>query len=36
VSPEKADAILKFIRSQKHDAWVIGEVTKGTGEARVE
>ncbi len=36
VAADKADAVLKFIRSQKHKAWIIGEVTKGTGEARVE
>ncbi len=36
VSPEKTDAILKFIRAQKHKAWWIGEVVKGKGEARVE
>ena len=36
VSAEKAEAALKFIRSQKHRAWVIGEVVKGRGEARVE
>ncbi|MBI3878090.1 MAG: phosphoribosylformylglycinamidine cyclo-ligase [Verrucomicrobia bacterium] len=35
VSADKADAILKFIRAAKHDAWLIGEVVKGTGEARV-
>jgi phosphoribosylformylglycinamidine cyclo-ligase len=35
VSREKADAVLKFIRAQKHDAWRIGEVVKGKGEARV-
>jgi phosphoribosylformylglycinamidine cyclo-ligase len=35
VSAEKADAILKFIRAQKHKAWLIGEVVKGKGEARV-
>jgi phosphoribosylformylglycinamidine cyclo-ligase len=35
VSADKADAILKFIRAQKHDAWLIGEVVKGKGEARV-
>jgi hypothetical protein len=27
---------LKFIQSQKHKAWIIGEVVKGKGEARVE
>jgi phosphoribosylformylglycinamidine cyclo-ligase len=35
VSPARADAALKFIRGQKHEAWLIGEVVKGTGEARV-
>ncbi len=36
VSAKKAEAVLKFIRAQKHDAWRIGEVVKGRGEARVE
>ena len=36
VAAEKAEAVLKFIRSQKHKAWLIGEVVKGRGEARVE
>jgi phosphoribosylformylglycinamidine cyclo-ligase len=35
VSAEKANAILKFIRAQKHKAWIIGEVVKGRGETRV-
>jgi phosphoribosylformylglycinamidine cyclo-ligase len=46
VSADKADAVLKFIRAstlrsaatedgQKHRAWLIGEVVKGSGEARV-
>jgi phosphoribosylformylglycinamidine cyclo-ligase len=35
VAAEKANNILKFIRAQKHDAWLIGEVVKGKGEARV-
>ena len=35
VSANKADAVLKFIRAQKHKAWLIGEVVKGKGEARV-
>jgi len=35
VSADKADAILKFIRGQKHKAWLIGGVVKGKGEARV-
>ncbi len=36
VSADKADAVLKFIKAQKHKAWIIGEVVKGKGEARVE
>ena len=36
VSADKADAVLKFIRAQKHKAWIIGEVVKGKGMARVE
>ena len=35
VSAEKANDILKFIRAQKHKAWLIGEVVKGNGKARV-
>jgi phosphoribosylformylglycinamidine cyclo-ligase len=35
VSADKADAVLKFIKAQKHKAWIIGEVVKGNGEARV-
>jgi phosphoribosylformylglycinamidine cyclo-ligase len=35
VSPDKAAAVLKFIQAQKHDAWLIGEVIKGKGEAQV-
>ncbi len=36
VSAEKANDVLKFIKSQKHKAWIIGEVVKGKGVARVE
>jgi phosphoribosylformylglycinamidine cyclo-ligase len=36
VSADKADAVLKFIKAQKHKAWLIGEVVKGKGEAKVE
>jgi phosphoribosylformylglycinamidine cyclo-ligase len=36
VSTDKADAALKFIKSQEHKAWIIGEVIKGKGVARVE
>jgi len=35
VAAERAEAVLKFIRAQKHNAWVIGEVVKGRGVARV-
>jgi phosphoribosylaminoimidazole (AIR) synthetase len=35
VSADKADAVLKFIRAQNYKAWLIGEVVKGKGEARV-
>jgi phosphoribosylformylglycinamidine cyclo-ligase len=35
VAADKADAVLKFIRAQKHKAWPIGEVVKGKGEGRV-
>jgi hydrogenase maturation factor len=35
VSADKADAVLKFIHVQKHQAWLIGEVVKDGGEARV-
>src|ERR1700753_7970 len=35
VSADKSEAVLKFIRAQKHKAWIIGEVVKGRGEARV-
>jgi phosphoribosylformylglycinamidine cyclo-ligase len=35
VAADKADAVLKFIRAQKHKAWRIGEVVKGKGEAQV-
>jgi phosphoribosylformylglycinamidine cyclo-ligase len=36
VSADKANAVLKFTNAQKHKAWIIGEVVKGKGEARVE
>ncbi len=35
VAAGKADAILKFIRAQKQPAWLIGEVQRGRGLARV-
>ena len=33
---DSADAVLRFIRGEKLKAWMIGEVVKGSGEARVE
>src|SRR5471030_1821355 len=33
VAADKAQAVLRFIRTQKHKAWIIGEVVKGKGEA---
>ena len=36
VAADKAEAVLKFINAQKHKAWIIGEVVKGKGVARVE
>jgi phosphoribosylformylglycinamidine cyclo-ligase len=35
VPADKADGALKFIRGQKQKAWLIGEVVRGTGEARM-
>ncbi|MDB6064999.1 MAG: phosphoribosylformylglycinamidine cyclo-ligase [Pedosphaera sp.] len=35
VSADKADSALKFIRAQKQAAWIIGEVVRGKGNARV-
>jgi phosphoribosylformylglycinamidine cyclo-ligase len=35
VAANAAPAVLKMIQAQKQDAWVIGEVVKGTGAARV-
>ncbi|HWI58666.1 MAG TPA: phosphoribosylformylglycinamidine cyclo-ligase [Bacillota bacterium] len=36
VAAEQAEAVLKFCRAQKHQAWMIGDVVKGRGIARVE
>jgi phosphoribosylformylglycinamidine cyclo-ligase len=36
VVAEKANDVLKFIRAQKYKAWLIGEVVKGKGAARIE
>ena len=36
VAEEQTEAVLKLIRAEKHKAWIIGEITKGRGECRVE
>ncbi len=36
VAADQMEAVLKFIRAQKHHAWIIGDVVKGKGVARVE
>jgi phosphoribosylformylglycinamidine cyclo-ligase len=35
ISPEKADSALRFIRAQRQRAWLIGEVVRGTGRAKL-
>ena len=35
VSQSKADDILQFARSRKHNGWLIGEVTRGKGIVRL-
>jgi len=35
VAADKADAVMRFARARKHRAWLIGEVVKGRGKARV-
>lgn len=35
VAPDRADAILRALRLEKHKAWIVGEVVKGSGLARV-
>ena len=36
VSADKAKAALQLIQGQKHKAWIIGEIVKGTGETQVQ
>ena len=36
VAVDRADEVLRAISATKHRAWIIGEVVKGKGEARVE
>ncbi|HEY3862369.1 MAG TPA: phosphoribosylformylglycinamidine cyclo-ligase [Verrucomicrobiae bacterium] len=35
VAAEKADAALRFLRARRQTAWLIGEITRGKGEAEV-
>ncbi len=35
VAADRAGEVLRFIRHQKHQAWIVGEVVRGTGLARV-
>jgi len=35
VAAEKADAALRFIRARRQAAWIIGEIVRGAGKARV-
>jgi phosphoribosylformylglycinamidine cyclo-ligase len=35
VAADQADAALRFIRRRGQAAWIIGEITRGTGEAKV-
>jgi phosphoribosylformylglycinamidine cyclo-ligase len=35
VAADEADAVVRYIRAHKHRAWLIGEVVKGRGAARV-
>ena len=36
VAAEKAGKVLKFVRGQKHQAWLIGEVVRGSGRVRIQ
>lgn len=36
VDADKADAVLRAIKAAKHPAWIIGQITKGSGICRVE
>jgi len=35
VAAKKANSALQFIKAQKHNAWIIGDVVKGEGKSRV-
>ena len=36
VDADRAEAVLKAIKAAKHPAWIIGQITKGSGICRVE
>jgi phosphoribosylformylglycinamidine cyclo-ligase len=36
VAAGRADELLRFIRTQRHKAWVVGEVVRGRGAVRIE
>jgi phosphoribosylformylglycinamidine cyclo-ligase len=35
VAGDKAEAVSKYVNAQKHHAWLVGQVVKGRGEAKV-
>jgi len=35
VAADKADAALRFIRARRQAAWIIGEIARGTGQAKI-
>ena len=35
VAAESADGVLNFVRAHNHKAWLIGDVVKGNGAARL-
>jgi phosphoribosylformylglycinamidine cyclo-ligase len=35
VSGERPDGVLRSIRRKGHEAWIIGEVTKGNGKVKL-
>ena len=36
VDADRADAVLRAIKAAKHPAWILGQITKGSGVCRVE
>ena len=35
VAADKAPAVMKYIGAQNHQAWLIGQVVQGRGEAKI-